>query len=198
MAVLSEDILTLARQSETLGDPEPSNLGAFGREVWYSVDSGGADLTIRSERSIRADPGRLRQLLENPLENAVEHGGDDVTVTIGALEDGERFYVADDGPGIPVSERVAVFEGGYTTRSNGRRFGLTSVEEIASAHGWVVDPVAAAEGGATVEHSGISIGHYPGRPMLVSTGSTRLRASGREERTCQWPAFFRCWSAVGP
>jgi len=45
------------------------------------------------------DRSRLRQLLENLLRNAVEHGGENVTVTVGNLPDG--FYVADDGPGIP-------------------------------------------------------------------------------------------------
>jgi signal transduction histidine kinase len=38
-------------------------------------------------------------LLENLFRNAVEHSGDEVTITVGSLEDG--FYVEDDGSGIP-------------------------------------------------------------------------------------------------
>ena len=41
---------------------------------WSQIDSGGAALVVETDAVVRADPGRLRQLLENLFRNAVEHG----------------------------------------------------------------------------------------------------------------------------
>jgi signal transduction histidine kinase len=68
-----------------------------------------------------------------------------VTVTVGALPDG--FFVADDGPGIPPSDREQVLEMGYSTSREGTGFGLAIVAEIAEAHGWDV----AITGGSPAE-----------------------------------------------
>lgn len=42
-------------------------------------------------------------LFENLYRNAVEHGGSEVTVTVGTLKDG--FYIEDDGVGVPDGEQ---------------------------------------------------------------------------------------------
>jgi PAS domain S-box-containing protein len=76
-----------------------------------------------------------------------------VTITVGDLPDG--FYVADDGPGIPESERHAVFEVGYTTREGGTGFGLSIVEQIVDAHGWTVSVTESDAGGARFEITGV-------------------------------------------
>jgi signal transduction histidine kinase len=73
----------------------------------------------------------------------------DVTVTVGPTADG--FYVEDDGPGIPESERDRVFEGGYTTTDGGTGFGLNIVRTVAEAHGWTVAVTEGAAGGARFE-----------------------------------------------
>jgi PAS domain S-box-containing protein len=78
---------------------------------------------------------------------AVDDG--DVTIRVGPLDDG--FYVADDGPGIPVAERDAVFESGFSTSSGGSGFGLAIVEQIATAHGWDVAIRESWAGGARFE-----------------------------------------------
>jgi signal transduction histidine kinase len=101
--------------------------------------------------SVAADPERPQQLFENLFRNSVEHGGTDVTITVGALEEDEGFYVADDGPGIPEEKRDEIFEAGYTTASDGTGFGLAIVAEIAEAHGWEITATESAEGGARFE-----------------------------------------------
>jgi signal transduction histidine kinase len=83
----------------------------------------------------------------------VEHGGEAVTVTVGALDDG--FYVADDGPGIPETERDSIFEAGYSTADDGTGFGLRIVEQVADAHGWTVGVVESEAGGASFEVRGV-------------------------------------------
>ena len=86
-------------------------------------------------------------------DDTAEHGGADVTVTVGALDDG--FYVADDGHGIPESMRETVFEAGYSTAEDGTGFGLRIVERVADAHGWTVDAAESEGGGARFEVRGV-------------------------------------------
>jgi len=41
---------------------------------WESVETAAASLRIETDRAIRADRSRLRQLVENLMRNSVEHG----------------------------------------------------------------------------------------------------------------------------
>ena len=71
-----------------------------------------------------------------PGRNAIDHGGEDVTVVVGDLPDGTGFFVADDGVGISEAEREEVLELGYSTGDGDRTgFGLAIVNQIATAHG---------------------------------------------------------------
>ncbi|WP_254861400.1 histidine kinase N-terminal 7TM domain-containing protein [Natronomonas gomsonensis] len=150
MADLIEDMLTLSREGRTIGETESVHLDSIVKQAWSSVETKNASLTIAdSLPAVEADPARLRELFENLFRNAVEHGGADVTVTVGTLENG--FYLADDGPGIPQDERSSVFESGYSTAANGTGFGLAIVEQIADAHGWDVALHESQEGGARFE-----------------------------------------------
>ncbi|ELZ78690.1 PAS domain-containing protein, partial [Haloferax gibbonsii ATCC 33959] len=73
-------------------------------------------------------------------DGASKDAADDLTVRVGPTETG--FYVADDGPGIPVDERDTVFEHGHTTSESGTGFGLSIVESIVEAHGWDIEVTA--------------------------------------------------------
>jgi signal transduction histidine kinase len=150
MTELIEDMLTLAREGRTIGETESVHLDAIIKEAWDSVETHDASLTVvDSLPSVEADASRLRELFENLFRNAVEHAGEDVTVTVGTLNNG--FYLADDGPGIPADERAAVFESGYSTTQDGTGFGLAIVEQIADAHGWDVTLSESPDGGARFE-----------------------------------------------
>jgi PAS domain S-box-containing protein len=138
MNALIDDVLTLARQGETVDDPEPVALDAAATDAWSVVDTRDATLDVQTTTTVQADPGRLQQLLENVFRNAVEHAGDDVTVRVGDLEDEPGFFVADDGPGIPGADRESVFDSGYSTSDSGTGLGLSIVRTIAEAHGWEV------------------------------------------------------------
>jgi signal transduction histidine kinase len=155
MDSLIDDLLTLARDGEGVEETERVPLRELAEECWKGVETGDATLRIESERAIRADRSRLRQVLENLVRNAVEHADENVTVTVGDLDGG--FYVADDGPGIPEGEREAVFETGYTTSDDGTGFGLKIVEAVASAHGWDVEVTESADGGARFEFTGVDV-----------------------------------------
>lgn len=143
---LVEDMLTLAREGKAIDTLDSVDLARIARGCWKNVDTEDGEPVVETDRTIRADPNRLKQLLENLMRNAVEHSESSVTVTIGDLEDG--FYVADDGPGIPETEREDVFEPGYSTTDVGTGFGLNIVAEIADAHDWDVR-IRDADGGGT-------------------------------------------------
>jgi len=151
MESLIEDLLTLAQQGRAIDDTEPVRLSTAVQDCWDGMAVGDATVTVESDCRFAADPERLTQLLENLFRNAVEHGGPGVAVRVGALPDGDGFYVADDGPGIPESDRAVVFEHGHSTRPDGTGFGLAIVEEIATAHDWTVGVTTSGDGGARFE-----------------------------------------------
>jgi PAS domain S-box-containing protein len=156
MERLVDDLLTLARQGETVGETRTVDLERLAERAWSNVDTADATLTVaEGTPTITADPDRLTQLLENLYRNATEHAGPDVTVTVGPLTEASGFYVADDGPGIPEEERETVFEQGHSTKPDGTGFGLPIVRSIAEAHGWSASATESETGGARFEISGV-------------------------------------------
>ena len=153
MDTLIDDLLTLARDGASPASLVLLDLEPFVQTCWQNVDTKAATLRTEIDRSIRADESRLRQLFENLIRNAVEHGGDDVTVTVGELADG--FYVEDDGPGIPEPDRGDVFDAGYSTAVEGTGFGLSIVKQVAEAHGWPVRVGSGTDGGARFEFTDV-------------------------------------------
>ena len=152
---LIDDLLLLAREGERVHDVERVNLKSIVEKCWQSVATADATLVVETDQSIEADSSRLRQLLENLIRNAVEHGGEDVSVTVGRLSDG--FFVADDGVGISEKLRDRIFDVGYSTAHDGTGFGLNIVEDIADAHGWNVQATENESGGARFEITGVTV-----------------------------------------
>jgi PAS domain S-box-containing protein len=156
MEEIIEDTLTLARNGQVVADPEPIELVNIVGTCWKRVRTDEATIEIEDEITIRGDRSRLQHVFENLFRNAVEHGGDDVTVRVGQLDE-HGVYVEDTGPGIPDDAREVVFDPGHTSASGGTGFGLTIVKRIAEAHGWQVTVVDSARGGARFEFTEIDI-----------------------------------------
>ncbi|MXR53069.1 PAS domain S-box protein [Halovenus sp. WSH3] len=154
MDVLIEELLELAREGGRALDTEEIDLAESCRACWQTVDTAEATLSVEVERTLTADRNRFRQLLANLFRNAVEHGGEDVAVTVAELPDG--FYVEDDGPGIDPEEREEVFESGHSATEDGTGFGLSIVARVADAHGWEVGVAEGDAGGARFEITGVS------------------------------------------
>jgi PAS domain S-box-containing protein len=153
MATLIEDLLTLAREGDEPSDTEPIDLGESVRRSWQHVETGGASIVTDVDMWIQADTTRLQQLLENLMQNAVQHSDGDVTVTIGELDDG--FYVADDGSGIRPGNREQVFETGYSTGQAGTGLGLSIVKRVVEAHEWEICVSEGTDGGTRFEIVGV-------------------------------------------
>jgi signal transduction histidine kinase/FixJ family two-component response regulator len=157
MERLIENLLALAQDGESVGEMAAVALPALAETCWQAVETAEATLVTETEATIQADRERCRQLLENLLRSAVEHGSRDVIITVGALDEPVGFYVADDGPGVPTDERDVVFESGYSTTRDGSGFGLAIVREIAQAHGWTIDVTESRHGGARFEITGVEM-----------------------------------------
>lgn len=158
MERLIDDLLVLARQGQAIDSREVVSLAAIVENCWEMVDHKNAVLVVDDDLTFAVDPDRLQQLFENLFRNAIEHGGDDVTIRVGALEN-NGFYVEDDGPGIPEEKREDVFDSGFTTNRDGTGFGLAIVKEIVEAHGWTVSVADSDEGGARFEVTDIETKH---------------------------------------
>ncbi|MEF7612889.1 sensor histidine kinase N-terminal domain-containing protein [Aquincola sp. MAHUQ-54] len=126
----------------------PLDLNAYALEVsmeWVPqaikrrIDLGfeGADRPLM----IDADPDRLRELINNLIDNAIRYSqsGGRVTVRVNVGGSNEcRLAISDDGPGIPVPERARIFERFHRllgTQEDGSGLGLAIVSEIATLHG---------------------------------------------------------------
>lgn len=150
MERLIDQVLALSQRGETVGETTAVNVSTVAEAVWRDVPTDEVDLQVRAtECVLEADDRRLRSLFENLFWNAIEHGGDTTTVTIGALENG--FFVADDGVGIPSEYRERIFEGGFSTDDTGTGLGLAIVRQIADAHDWTIAVTESATGGARFE-----------------------------------------------
>jgi two-component system sensor histidine kinase TctE len=147
---LVRQLLSLARNEPGALDAvqlQPLDLHAFALEVsmeWVphairrQIDLGfeGPDEPL----VIDADPDRLRELINNLIDNAIrysqQHGH--VTVRTGRTADGHgQLAISDDGPRIPVAERARIFERFHRmlgTEQDGSGLGLAIVSEIATLH----------------------------------------------------------------
>lgn len=143
--------LTLARQPVDLAETIRRAVGP---------DSGGAPVRVSIEpdaASVRADAGRLEQMLRNLISNARRHTPDDGRVEIHAMRDGDcvRIAVADTGCGIPAEHLPHVFERFYRAdpsrdrTTGGAGLGLAIVRRLAEAHGGTVTAASPGQGKGT-------------------------------------------------
>jgi PAS domain S-box-containing protein len=100
---------------------EPTDVGRVVGDVVAGVEAAGgnghslvADVDAAGLRA-QADPDKLRQVLDQLVSNAIKYSPDGGTVTISAhrFEDAVEIAVADEGVGVPASERERIFSKFY-------------------------------------------------------------------------------------
>jgi two-component system sensor histidine kinase TctE len=146
---LVSQLLSLARnepQAASAVRLEPLDVNALALEAtkrWVpealkkKIDLGfeGAEHAI----VIRGESGRLHELLDNLLDNAVRYSRNGGRVTVRASADPYPIVtVSDDGPSIPPEERKRIFERFHRllgTPHDGSGLGLSIALEIARIHG---------------------------------------------------------------
>src|SRR6185295_16511623 len=102
--------------------------------------------------ALALDAGRMEQVLENLLANAIHYAprGSSVQLTVELLE-GQRaiaFRVEDEGSGIAPADLERMFEPFFSRRQGGTGLGLPIVHRIVDAHGGVVRAANRPTGGA--------------------------------------------------
>ena len=145
---LVAQLLSLARNEPGAVDSvalQTLDLNALALEVtmeWVplalkrNVDLGfeGADSAV----TINGDAHRLRELINNLIDNAVRYCQDAGCVTVRVACGAQRqLSISDDGPRIPVEERERIFQRFHRllgTHMDGSGLGLAIVSEIAALH----------------------------------------------------------------
>lgn len=163
-ARLVAQLLTLARAepgSHRSVMREPVALMSLARDItreWVpraltrQIDLGFDDASAAA--TISADPFLIHEMLNNLIDNAIQHTppGGHVTLRVRQKNDRATLEVEDDGPGIPVEEREKVFERFYRIPGGapeGCGLGLAIVREIAQGHQATVTVQSGAGGRGT-------------------------------------------------
>jgi len=135
----------------------------------------------RHLESLEADRGRVRQILNNLLTNALEAlegvaaPALEIATRHEAAGDGDyaSVTVSDNGPGFQRELLGRVFDPYVTSKPKGTGLGLAIVKKIVEEHGGRIDADNRPEGGARV------------RVVLPVKDSTRSAAGGARERRDQ-------------
>ncbi|OGO02047.1 MAG: hypothetical protein A2Y90_05605, partial [Chloroflexi bacterium RBG_13_52_12] len=132
MTVQPEDITRLIQESVTAIQAKATN----------------KELSVASElpdalSMVNIDAHRIKQVLNNLLDNAIAHTGKGGSITINSREQGNMVYVSvsDTGEGIPPEDLPMIFERFYrvdksrTRATGGSGLGLTIAKRLVEAHG---------------------------------------------------------------
>lgn len=142
--------------------PEPIDVGEFVADIVDATRSmalsrDGVERPIELEAPtqllLHTDPGALRSILQNLLENAVKYSppGSPITMQVEPLDKEVRFSVGDRGQGIPSHERDVIFERfrrSANAGSDGVGLGLYIVRSLVVAHGGRIGVDESPEGGS--------------------------------------------------
>jgi two-component system OmpR family sensor kinase len=146
LSALAEDLLVLARSEQGklalhLRRVRLTDLLGDVRERFATrIDGSGRTLVVEPTNglTIDADPVRLEQALTNLVENAIQHGGGEITVRASESDGDLQIHVEDRGPGFPPEFLDRAFErfsrADQARGGDGTGLGLAIVEAIARAH----------------------------------------------------------------
>jgi two-component system, OmpR family, sensor kinase len=159
---LAEDLLVLARSQEgkLALDLRPVGvaqlLGDLRERFSTRVAEQGRSLLVEPADGLTVEGDRLRleQAVANLVENAIEHGGGEITVRASEAGGEVAIHVEDRGPGFPpefIGRAFERFSQGDSSRGGqGTGLGLAIVEAIARAHRGSAHAANREEAGADV------------------------------------------------
>jgi signal transduction histidine kinase len=150
-------LLRFARWEEPV--LEDVDLGELARATLESfrprLGAAGIELELELEQSVvvRADREKIRQVVVNLLENAldamIEHrGGGRLELAVRANDGTGCLRLRDDGPGIPPEALPRIFEPFFTSKAGGTGLGLAIAGRIVEGLGGHINARAADGGGA--------------------------------------------------
>ena len=151
MDQLLRDVLELSRIGHLINEPDDVSLEELAREalelVGGQVNQRGVQVEISPDLPVVfGDRSRLREVLQNLIDNAVKYMGDQPRprVEIGSRRDGNEtiYYVRDNGIGIDprYNEKIFGLFEQLNPKVEGSGIGLSLVRRIVEVHGgriWV-------------------------------------------------------------
>ena len=158
LRIIEEEIQRIALLTERVGDflrdprgePQELDLDAFLRELALRYDGRLRYQPPEGEAvRVRVDPQRLRSVMENLINNALESGEGEVEVRCAAQRHRAEVSVQDRGAGIPPEIRPKVFDPFFTSKTKGSGIGLSVARRFVEAAGGRLE-LAARAGGGTV------------------------------------------------
>ena len=183
MGTLVDDLFLLAQlDQERPLRHEPVDLAQVAREsvTGFQAASPERAISLRSAPPVRVigDPGRLRQVVDNLIGNAVTHtpASSAIDVVVGVEGDEVVLTVHDDGPGIRPDDLDRIFEPFFRSdpsrarSTGGAGLGLAIVSAIVAAHGGQVG--VRNENGTTFEVRMASADGADNGPSGLSVRST--------------------------
>ena len=153
---LVNDLLDLARSDQPV-HREPVDLAALARQACRdrNLSESMVRLAADTPATWRVDQRRVAQVLANLLDNAERYGAGPVSVRLSRDGDTGVVEVDDEGPGVPVEDREAIFDrfvrgraANYRGGGDGTGLGLALVAQHAAAHGGDASVSDRPEGGA--------------------------------------------------
>ena len=146
MAQLLDELLELSRIGRQMNAPENIDVNELVREaverVSIQIEDKAIDLRIAPDMpAVRGDPGRLREVFQNLIDNAAKFmdNQESPCIDIGAKrENGEVCcFVRDNGVGIEPEYHARIFDlfERLETRTEGTGIGLALVKRIVETHG---------------------------------------------------------------
>ena len=144
MARLVDDLLLLARVDENSHvlkevDVDLDDIVSAEADRVRTITELGVVVSVTAVR-VTGDPQALARVVRNLVDNAIRHARKDIRLECGSVDGHAQIIVADDGPGIPVAQRLRVFDrfvrldSPRTREAGGAGLGLSIVAQIVSAH----------------------------------------------------------------
>jgi two-component system, NtrC family, sensor histidine kinase HydH len=145
---ITNDLLDFVKQGEL--DRAPTDLGQLLQQaVSEAVPADRLVLVLPEEGvTLPVDASKLRHLLGNLVQNAVQAADGPVEVDLAVEETEVVLTVRDHGPGIPAGQEDRIFEPFVTTRVRGTGLGLAIARRIADRHGGTLTASNHPKGGA--------------------------------------------------
>ncbi|MDT4973710.1 MAG: hypothetical protein QOG22_3853 [Pseudonocardiales bacterium] len=170
LARLADDLLLVARTDQGKLQIQVSSIDI--RELFTRATRGlacpdGRSLTVDCDglSRVSADPQRIEQAIRNLVDNAIRHGGGDVSLTAVAAPGIVELHVRDQGLGFPADFIPHAFERfsrpDSSRTGHGAGLGLSIAQAIAVAHGGSASAGNRDGGGADVW---LTIPHQPSQP----------------------------------
>jgi signal transduction histidine kinase len=156
---LTDDLLAAAQthRGSLRLDVRPFSLGQVISTCISDVFEGADQVSLAGtpDVEVRADPGRVTQMLVNLLSNAKKYGAPPVSVVVSRASERQgdvvRVAVIDHGPGVPeefCDRLFGEYERAGVPGVAGAGLGLFVVRSLAEAHDGRVDYAAGQEGGS--------------------------------------------------